>query len=106
MVDKGISLETDELLYTFQETGIEENHTWEIYSLKEYPDRSLLFADCVGFNSLVLSYAPELACEEDALEDARENDFVHHEKRKRYLCIMPGIAFLTSNLFLLMINIC
>ena len=76
MVDKGISLETDELLYTFQETGIEENHTWEIYSLKEYPDRSLLFADCVGFNSLVLSYAPELACEEDALEDARENVFV------------------------------
>lgn len=77
MIDQGFDLETDELIYTCKEAGAEESYTWEIYSLNEYPDKSLLLADCVGFDSqILLSYAPCMACDEDALEDAKENDFV------------------------------
>ena len=76
MSDQGISMETDELICTIQEAGITENYIWEIYSLKAYPDKSLLFADCIGNDSILLSYAPGQRVKEGEAEEAQENGFV------------------------------
>ncbi|MCR4598597.1 MAG: hypothetical protein K5678_06165 [Acetatifactor sp.] len=73
---QGISIETDELIFTCTEKGIRENYDYEIYSLKAYPNKDLLLGNCIGYNSFLLSYAPSLRMQDGELEDAQENDFV------------------------------
>lgn len=49
---------------------------WEVYSLKEYPDKTKLLM-VSGTNSAILcEYAPAMQAEEGALEAAREAGFV------------------------------
>ncbi|MBR4733209.1 MAG: hypothetical protein IK081_10620 [Lachnospiraceae bacterium] len=74
MTAQGISLATDDLIFTCTENGIGENY--EIYSLKAHPDRDLLLANCVGHGSIILFHAPAQRIRDGELEDAQENDFV------------------------------
>lgn len=76
MTAQGISLATDELIFTCTENGIGESYDYEIYSLKAYPDKDLLLANCIGHNSIILSHAPAQRIRDGELEDAQENDFV------------------------------
>ncbi|MBQ9490730.1 MAG: hypothetical protein IJU80_12445 [Lachnospiraceae bacterium] len=76
MTAQGISMATDELIFTCTEKGISEDYDYEIYSLKAYPDKDLLLANCMGYHSIIISYAPAQGIRDGELEDAQENDFV------------------------------
>jgi hypothetical protein len=60
----------DELLYTFTEETPIEGIVWEVYSLKEYPDKTTVLM-LSGTNSAWLCrYSPPGICADNALRDA------------------------------------
>lgn len=66
----------DVLLFTCVEATDTENYGWELYSLKEYPDYRMILGKCAGYDDILFEYAPEMKCEESAIEDAVRNGFV------------------------------
>lgn len=59
----------DELLDAFTEVDLYTEHHWEVYSLKEYPDRSAVLLICAE-GSWLCTYSPPGRCADTALDDA------------------------------------
>ena len=60
----------DELLYTFtEETGI-EGIVWEVYSLKEYPDKTAVLMRSGTNSTWLCRYSPPRRCSDTSLSDA------------------------------------
>ncbi len=72
----------DEMIFSFNEETINETYTHRIYTLKEYPDKTVLSdisqskADPLHAEEYLIQYAPNGASESDELELAIENGFV------------------------------
>ena len=66
----------DELMYTFTEETHIEGIVWEVYSLKEYPDKTAVLM-LSGTNSAWLcEYSPPKRCSDTALADAMNAGYV------------------------------
>ena len=66
----------DTLLFSFTEETLNETLDWEVYSLKEYPDKTRLLAVSGADRIWLMEYAPPRRAEEGALEAAREAGYV------------------------------
>ncbi len=66
----------DELLYRFQEIDMEEQVLNEVYSLKEYPDRSKVLLISGKNGPWLCEYSPPQRCSDTALADAIEAGYV------------------------------
>ena len=66
----------DELLFTFQEIDMGENILNEVYSLKEYPDRSKVLLISAKNGPWLCEYSPPQRCSDAALADAIEAGYV------------------------------
>ena len=66
----------DELLFSFQEIDMGENILNEIYSLKEYPDRSKVLLISAKNGPWLCEYSPPQRCSDTALADAIEAGYV------------------------------
>jgi hypothetical protein len=66
----------DELLYRFQEIDMGEQVLNEVYSLKEYPDRSKVLLISGKNGPWLCEYSPPQRCSDTALADAVEAGFV------------------------------
>jgi hypothetical protein len=60
----------DELLFSFDETDIGEPIHHEVYSLKEYPDRSKVLLISTKNGQWLCEYSPPQRCSDTALSDA------------------------------------
>ncbi len=79
LTDRGpAGFTTDKLLYKFLEpetlrnmqTGIRTRVAWQVYSLKEYPDRSVVLAYSATNGQWLCTYSPPRSCSDTALADA------------------------------------
>ena len=66
----------DELLYRFQEIDMGEQVLNEVYSLKEYPDRSKVLLISGKNGPWLCEYSPPQRCSDTALADAIEAGYV------------------------------
>ena len=66
----------DELLYRFQEIDMGEQVLNEVYSLKEYPDRSKVLLISGKNGPWLCEYSPPQKCSDTALADAIEAGYV------------------------------
>ena len=66
----------DELLFNFQEIDMGESILNEVYSLKEYPDRSKVLLISGKNGSWLCEYSPPQRCSDTALADAIEAGYV------------------------------
>ena len=66
----------DELLYSFQEIDMGEQVLNEVYSLKEYPDRSKVLLISGKNGPWLCEYSPPQRCSDTALADAIEAGYV------------------------------
>ncbi len=75
---------TDKLMYKFLEpetlrnmqTGIRTRVAWQVYSLKEYPDKSVVLASSVTNGMWLCRYSPPQRCADTALADAVRAGYV------------------------------
>ena len=61
---------TEKLLYKFKEPDIRRSIDWEVYSLKEYPDKSVVLVSSFTKGMWLCRYSPPQRCSETALADA------------------------------------
>ena len=66
----------DELLYTFTEETPVEGILWEVYSLKEYPDKTAVWMISGTNSAWLCTYSPPARCSEYALDQAMAAGFV------------------------------
>ena len=73
---KPANVTADRLLDTFTEETHIEGIVWEVYSLREYPDKTKLLLISGSNSSWLCEYAPSGQAEEGALQAAREAGYV------------------------------
>ena len=72
------SVTKNELIYSFTEEADPQNVDWQVYSLKEYPDRQAVLAVAGSDYEYVYQYSPSKRSGPDALDKAVENGYVVH----------------------------
>ena len=68
----------DQLLYSFTEDAQPEDVEWRVYSIKEYPDLSAVWAEAGEDYRCVYQYSPSKRTDPDALTKAMEEGRVVH----------------------------
>ena len=64
------------LLYQFKEPDLHTSIDWEVYSLKEYPDKTVVLASSETNGQWLCSYSPPRSCADTALADAIQAGYV------------------------------
>lgn len=70
------NITTDKLLDRFTETAEPENVDWEVYSIKEYPDHSVVLAVAGTDYECLYQYSPSKRSAPTALQQAKEDGCV------------------------------
>ena len=77
LTDQGPAGYTPEvLLYQFKEPDIHTSIDWEVYSLKEYPDKTVVLASSESNGQWLCTYSPPRSCADTALADAIQAGYV------------------------------